>query len=424
MGAAASSATPSSAAAAACDIGAARASELRGRLSHITTEVDRLDREATDERAPSFAPVLSELLREVRAGQQLLACDASAQHGDDAALLDKLHARLWRLHARMRKSQSAAGSSAPPRSIRLLALGDSITDGGAKQRSYRYHLHTLLARDDRHSVRWLGSMHGTFDRQQGRNASAGVVLRGAAHSDWPAAAQAHEGHWGWTSRQLLRGHERQPQRGSLHKWLRALSPRTGGGGVPDVTLLHIGTNDLTKLVLREHGPREPVAAPARRVNTIMRRLCEANPRMHLLIAAPIIPYCRASGGHTVGRAGVQALGAEGAAQIARRRAAEAEYTRRLAQLCDGQLRAAAAAAATAGAARLPCADARVACVNMSAAVSCEMLVHDGIHPAAMGARRMAAAWYRVLRPRLQLIDEEIKLPPAAGAQPATSPEKQ
>ena len=349
----------------------------------IPSELDRLERNIQS------LPIttLSRMLRTVREGQQLLACSDPSH----ASALDQLHSRLWRLHARVRKAQLQSSnresvSSTSP--IRLLALGDSITDGGAKLRSYRYHLHGILQRHGHGSTHWLGTMHGVFDKQLGRNASAGVLLRGPQHADWPANSQVHEGHWGWTSRQLLRGHERQPQRGSLHRWLK----RYGADARPDVTLLHIGTNDLTKLVLKKDGPREPPAATARRVQTMMQRLCAANSKMHVLVAAPPIPYCRAP----------RHPPAERSAQIARRRQVEDEYAKHLLPLCDARARARRRNGPNRAKVKLPCDDARVACVNMSAAVGCEHLVADGVHPAAAGARRMAAAWWRVLQPRLSV----------------------
>ena len=145
-----------------------------------------------------------------------------------------------------------------------------------------------------------------------------------------------------------------------------------------MVLVHLGTNDLTKLVLRPpgHGPRERVQAPARRVHTIVSTLCRANPQVRVLLATPI-PYCRFHVGSE----------AERAAQLARRRAAEAAYARRL---CAPQSLAEAAKSCAAPASE------RVACVNMSASVGCAQLVADGVHPAAAGARRMAAEWMRAL----------------------------
>ena len=39
------------------------------------------------------------------------------------------------------------GMSAALRDLRLLPLGDSITDGGLKERSYRYHLYQMFVQD-------------------------------------------------------------------------------------------------------------------------------------------------------------------------------------------------------------------------------------------------------------------------------------
>ena len=49
-------------------------------------------------------------------------------------------------------------------------------------------------------------------------------------ADLPVEKQRHEGHWGWTARQVLLGHPRQPQRGQLSRWLHpgqgsALAPQ-------------------------------------------------------------------------------------------------------------------------------------------------------------------------------------------------------
>ena len=335
---------------------------------------------------------LSDMLRTVSTIQ---ACKRLASASSDLRqALDSMQSAIWRLHSRARKL--TATNNVPATAIRLLPLGDSITDGGAKLRSYRYHLHQLLA-ERGHQVEWLGSMRGVFDKQLGRNASRGVVLRGKDHADWPEAAQAHEGHWGWTTRQVLRGHERQPQRGAIAKWLKQLQlqqrqrqthpPKRvsdGGGAAPDVTLIHLGTNDLTKLVLRENGPHERVQAVARRAHTIVSMLCKANWRMHILLAVPI-PYCRFRSGDDAQRA------------RQRRSSTEAAYARRLCAPSALHKAASGCQGPT-----------RVACVNMTASVGCEHLVGDGVHPAAAGARRMAAAWLRALEPRLQKVEAEAK----------------
>jgi len=244
------------------------------------------------------------------------------------------------------------------KSFSLLALGDSITDGGSKLRSYRFHLHRLFSRSG-HEVEWLGSMLGVHDRLTGANATAGRQLLNEV--DWPLVKQRHEGHWGWTAHQVLQGHPRQPQRGQLSKWLHP--GKTGRALAPQVVMLHLGTNDITKHVIKEKGP---ILAVVRHIRGIARRLCRANPKVLLLLAS-LVPYCRHSSVDTVG--------------LARRRAAEREFNARL-QLLRTKL--------------LPgCAHARFAYVNMTAAVDCEHLV-DGVHPSAAGAQAMALTWHQAL----------------------------
>lgn len=419
---------------AACSVGHERARHVRSRLLAAPAALEALEAELSQPQVAAADTIsrLAELLHVLHSGIRLKACEREARKrnasaGFDRLDLDAIRLHIWRLHAQVRKRTTATNIAAPSpvaavapaaagRPLRLLPLGDSITDGGAKQRSYRYHLHLLLERYGYRRIQWLGSMAGIFDKSIGRNASRGTVLRGRAHADWPVAAQAHEGHWGWTSRQVLRGHDRQPQRGALHAWLERLRRRavleiteagarahsiggtSAGGtsttrsddaeqgaaqGMPDVALVHLGTNDLTKLVLKPgHGPRERVQATARRVHAIVSMLCVANPHMHVVLAMPI-PYCRFRVGSK----------AERAAQLARRRAAEAAYARKL---CAPKALAEAAKVCAAPAAGVE----RVACVNMSRVVRCEHLVADGVHPAADGARRMAAEWMRALEPRL------------------------
>jgi hypothetical protein len=176
----------------------------------------------------------------------------------------------------------AAGSSQRRQPFSLMPLGDSITDGGTKLRSYRFHLHQSLARSG-YEVEWLGSMLGVHDKLPDANTTTGRPV--LDDPEWPLAKQRHEGHWGWTAEQVLQGHKRQPQRGQLSKWLH---PGKGVARAPQVVTLHLGTNDLTKHVVKKNGS---VVVVARRIRGVMRRVCRANPRVLLLLASPI-PYCR------------------------------------------------------------------------------------------------------------------------------------
>ena len=202
-------------------------------------------------------------------------------------------------------SAAAPGSRSllPSAPLRLLPLGDSITDGDSKHTSYRYHLHRIFT-EQQTSIEWMGSMEGVYDRQLGRNASSGEAVEGDA--DWPLAAQSHEGHWGWTAAQLLRGHSRQPQRQSLPKWLwgerageragesageragERTAERAGERVAPQAVLLHIGTNDITKLLHPAHTlPTSTILANVQQILALLSRA-----GVGLTLLATPIPYCR------------------------------------------------------------------------------------------------------------------------------------
>ncbi|KAL1523159.1 hypothetical protein AB1Y20_018114 [Prymnesium parvum] len=262
-------------------------------------------------------------------------------------------------------SSAAASSPSSSSAVRLMALGDSITDGGTKHRSYRYHLHRLLQKAGL-QVEWVGSMRGVFDLLKGRNASRGKPVRW--QPDWPLDAQRHEGHWGWTSKQILWGHERQPQRGFLSKWLRWAALRQQ---LPQLTLVHLGTNDLTKHVAREG---ESVASLARRLRAVAQQLCRVSPRMRIFVASPI-PYCRFNKG-------------DAREQRARRQKLEAELARRLHAMAARPI--------------AECRPRQVLYVNMSEVVTCEHLIHvDGVHPSAYAAMQMARQWLRAIEPHVR-----------------------
>ncbi|KAL3931357.1 MAG: hypothetical protein SGPRY_001161 [Prymnesium sp.] len=249
-------------------------------------------------------------------------------------------------------------SYAPPRApptIRFMALGDSITDGGTKHRAYRYHLHKLLSKTH-HRFQWVGSMQGIYDLHKGRNATTGRCLRW--EDDWPLEAQRHEGHWGWTARQVLHGHQRQPQRGMLTTWLKQAKRSQS---VPHVAMVHLGTNDLTKHVMKEE---EDVGQLVRLMREILGRLCRARAQMLLLVASPI-PYCRF----------------QTAEQRERRRQLEIEFSHGLLVMTSRRI--------------LSCRPKRVLFLNMSKAVRCEHLAGvDGVHPTAFVAMQMARQWLR------------------------------
>jgi len=100
--------------------------------------------------------------------------------------------------------------------IEILPLGDSITQGDAEHFTYRYPLWQMLL-ERACAFDFVGSMN---------------TNRYDSVPDWPDFQGQpfdpdHEGHWGWTTRELVDG---------LPDWLPLYSF--------DVVLLHAGTNDI------------------------------------------------------------------------------------------------------------------------------------------------------------------------------------
>ncbi|MBI2963070.1 MAG: cellulose-binding protein [Deltaproteobacteria bacterium] len=143
---------------------------------------------------------------------------------------------------------AAAGAAAAP--LRIMPLGDSITEGAAGSASYRYWLAKDLAKAGV-DFDFVGSAHG---------------VRGGAprFGDFDAD---HEGHWGWTTGQVL---------SRIGDWAAA--------GRPDVVLVHLGTNDVVGA---------PAAIPAN-LASIIDRLRAVNPHVVVLVAR-LIPISGVAG---------------------------------------------------------------------------------------------------------------------------------
>jgi lysophospholipase L1-like esterase len=127
-----------------------------------------------------------------------------------------------------------------PAALRIMPLGDSITEGRVGSATYRYWLEKDLERAHQ-SVDFVGSQHG--------------VHGGRPRFD--DFDQDHEGHWGWTTGQVL---ER------IDEWAAAAHP--------DVVLLHLGTNDLVA---------RPAIIPTN-LAAIIQSLRKANPHVTVLVA--------------------------------------------------------------------------------------------------------------------------------------------
>ena len=132
----------------------------------------------------------------------------------------------------------ASAESAHP--LRIMPLGDSITEGRDGSATYRYWLEKDLERADR-PIDFVGSHKGVY---------GGSPRFGDFDQD-------NEGHWGWTTGQILE---------HIDEWAAAARP--------DVALVHLGTNDVV---------RNPAVIP-QNLASIIASLRKANPHVVVLLA--------------------------------------------------------------------------------------------------------------------------------------------
>jgi lysophospholipase L1-like esterase len=140
------------------------------------------------------------------------------------------------------RRDAAESVAPPPHVVRVMPLGDSITEGAAGSATYRYWLWKKLEAAGSH-VDFVGSRFGVSD----------------GDARFPDFDQNHEGHWGWTAEQVER---------RVFGWASDTKP--------DVVLLAIGINDVA------HGEGRQVAG---RVAGIIARLRAANPKVTVLLAS-------------------------------------------------------------------------------------------------------------------------------------------
>lgn len=142
------------------------------------------------------------------------------------------------------------------RPLRIVAVGDSITQGGragGREYTYRWPLARLL-QDEGACVSFVGSHHDGLDPE----------------ARWPAPWDAdHEGYYGATTDAV---------RERLAATLPTFAP-------PDLALVHLGTNDG-----RSRWGSDTVE-PLRAIVALLR---DANPRVGVLIAEPALDRVRAA----------------------------------------------------------------------------------------------------------------------------------
>lgn len=106
------------------------------------------------------------------------------------------------------------------KTVNILCLGNSITNGTDKYNSYRRDLWQLLH---------AGSYNFDFIGSWSKHHMGGEVPQ-------PDFDMDHEGHSGWTFQHMFTPPDWDSVRGNIYKWLKVYTP--------DIVLLELGTNDV------------------------------------------------------------------------------------------------------------------------------------------------------------------------------------
>lgn len=108
--------------------------------------------------------------------------------------------------------------------LRIMPLGNSITQGNQKHPSYRYELWKMLI-DAEVDFEFVGSHD--VNKDGATPAVKGSTYKGQTYTN------RNEGHWGWRTDEILNGRTGEQR---LKQWLKTSKP--------DVVLVHLGTNDM------------------------------------------------------------------------------------------------------------------------------------------------------------------------------------
>jgi lysophospholipase L1-like esterase len=126
--------------------------------------------------------------------------------------------------------------------IRIMPLGDSITQANGNHNSYRRPLWFKL-REAGYTVNFVGSTRSH-------------LFGNAPNPDFD---QDHEGHWGWRVDEILR---------EIETWTRAAKP--------DIVLIHLGTNDVLG--------GESLDSTIEESRQLITKMRQQNPRLKILLA--------------------------------------------------------------------------------------------------------------------------------------------
>jgi lysophospholipase L1-like esterase len=130
--------------------------------------------------------------------------------------------------------------------VKIMPLGDSITEAEAGRQTYRYYLWHLIQGAE-YSVDFVGSKHGAHEGDP-------------ANTDFD---MDHEGYWGLRTDQVL----------------RRLSEGAAAAASPDMALIHLGHNDLCQ--------GQDVDGTVAEIGAVIDVLRAANPSVAVVLAENI-----------------------------------------------------------------------------------------------------------------------------------------
>ncbi len=251
-------------------------------------------------------------------------------------------------------------SVTPKTTIRIIPVGDSITQGGGGLASYREPLIRILRGQ---TILFANTAQNVYDTDFMGSLSS--TLNTPLNSEFPnslALDPEHEGHSGWTTDQLLNGNPGAiPESGSgkLSDWI------AGYTHTPDIVLLHTGNNDV---VFNRNDP--DFAADTRaQIGAVIDAYKAEFPNLTIFLAKIIAPR-RFNGPTSLEeQAGVAAVNATIDALAAQKNAAAGSDF--------------------------------VYVVDQNSSFKAETMTEDGIHPNTSGAETMAAIWFISMRWRLE-----------------------
>ena len=210
--------------------------------------------------------------------------------------------------------------------VKIMTIGNSISQGNMVQSSYRRAL-WMNIQNDAFPVNFVGSLHENFDE----------VLATYGPSPIQDFDLDHEAHWGWRADQIA---------SALPGWLSL--------NIPDVVLIHIGTNDLWS--------GQSVATTIYDLEDIISKLRAVNPDVTILLAQ-LIPLPSNNPFYVF----IDDLNSEIVT---------------LASILGSP-------------------DSQIIVVDQNTGFNIGLHTYDGVHPNDAGEQRMADIWYSHLVPVLQ-----------------------